>query len=201
MSEPLVLRFAIIQSGVIQVFMELALVVQNLSYLFIRIEPKSCPAKRHVSIPYLLRYSHHNIDLLVLTMKLQKGSHSVYSIHLHLVFVTKYRRKVITAPMLVRIGEIFNGVCEKSKSSLVEFNGESNHVHLLVTVAPDVLISQLVASLKSASSRIIRKEFADHINKFYWKPVFWHDAYCCISAGGAPLEVLKEYIKSQDSPT
>lgn len=132
---------------------------------------------------------------------LNKGSHSVYAIHLHLVFVTKYRRKVITQDMLKRIGDIFAHVCIKRKAQLLEFNGEADHVHLLVSIAPDTLVSQLVASLKSASSRIIRSEFSEHVSKFYWKNVLWHDAYCAISCGGAPLEVLKEYIKSQDVPT
>lgn len=133
--------------------------------------------------------------------QVEKGSHSVYSIHLHIVFVTKYRRKVITAPMLTRLREIFSKVCSAQKSNLLEFNGEEDHVHLLVTIAPDTLISQLVASLKAASSRLIRKEFAEHVNKFYWKPVFWHNSYCVISCGGAPLEIVKQYIDGQKQPS
>lgn len=134
-----------------------------------------------------------------MSRRLKKGSHSVFSIQLHLVFVTKYRRKVITPTIRGRIEEIFRHVCSKQKSELIEFNGTEDHVHLLVSIAPDVLISQLVASLKSASSRIIRSEFAEHINKFYWKPVFWHDAYCAVSCGGAPLEIVKRYIENQGS--
>lgn len=128
---------------------------------------------------------------------LNKGSHSVYSIQLHLVFVTKYRRKVITPEILTRLQEIFSNVCGKRKAELLEFNGESDYCHLLVSIAPDTLISQLVASLKSASSRVIRSEFRSHVSKFYWKPVFWHDAYCVVSCGGAPLEIVKQYIQNQ----
>jgi len=136
-----------------------------------------------------------------MTSHFSKGSHSVYSIHLHIVFVTKYRRKVITAPMLVRLQEIFANVCSVQKSNLVEFSGEEAHVHLLVKIAPDTLISQLVASLKAASSRLMRKEFPEQVNKFYWKPVFWHNSHCVISCAGAPLEIIKEYIRGQEQPS
>lgn len=99
--------------------------------------------------------------------------------------------------MLERLKEIFAHVCSKQKSNLIEFNGESDHVHLLISYSPDTLISQLVASLKSASSRIIRQEFKTEVTQYYWKPLFWHDAYCAISCGGAPLEVIKQYIENQ----
>ncbi|MEH1805656.1 MAG: IS200/IS605 family transposase [Nostoc sp.] len=106
--------------------------------------------------------------------------------------------------------EIFNRVCEKRKCFLTEFSGvrgasrrEDNHVHLLIDVHPDNNISQLIGSLKSASSRIIRKEFQDYLKQYYWKekdPSFWTDAYSVNSVGGAPLEIVKEYIRSQDKP-
>lgn len=129
---------------------------------------------------------------------LNKGSHSVYSIQLHLVFVTKYRRKVITPEILARLQEIFTNICQKRKAKLLEFNGESDHCHLLASLAPDTLISQLVASLKSASSRVIRSEFKSHVSKFYWKSVFWHDAYCAVSCGDAPREIVKKYLQNQN---
>ncbi len=94
--------------------------------------------------------------------------------------------------------EIFAKLCQNQKSELVEFGGEPDHVHLLVDLSPDVAVSKLVNTLKTISSRLIRKEFADHVNKFYWKPVFWTGAYCAISAGGAPLEVLKSYIHASE---
>ena len=119
---------------------------------------------------------------------------------MHIVFVTKYRKKVITAQILERLREIFSRLCQNQKSELLEFSGEEDHVHLLVDISPDVSLSKLVNTLKTISSRMIRKEFADHINKFYWKPVFWTGAYCVISAGGAPLEVLKAYIQNQKEP-
>jgi len=116
------------------------------------------------------------------------------------VFVTKYRRKVINAEILKSLEKIFSRLCQNQKSELLEFSGEEDHVHLLVDISPDVPPSKLVNTLKTISSRMIRKEFADHINKFYWKPVFWTGAYCVISAGGAPLSVLKAYIQNQNEP-
>jgi putative transposase len=130
---------------------------------------------------------------------LRKGAHAVFKIQFHIVFVTKYRKNVINQAILTKLQEVFIRVCEKRKCELLEFNGEENHVHLLVDAHPDNNISQLISSLKSASSRIIRKEFEDYLKQFYWKkedPSFWTDAYCVISAGGAPLEIVKEYIKS-----
>lgn len=131
---------------------------------------------------------------------LHKSSHAVYCIHLHIVLVTKYRRKVITPDILVRLREIFTDLCASQKSILVEFNAESDHAHLLVDLSPDNNISDFVRLLKATSSRLIRKEFATHINSFYRKPVFWSSSYFVNSSGGVSLDVLKKYIKQQDAP-
>lgn len=136
-----------------------------------------------------------------MSTNLHSHRHCVYRINLHIVFVTKYRRKVINADILKSLEAIFSKLCQNQKSELIEFGGESDHVHLLIDISPDIAPSRLVNTLKTISSRMIRKEFAEHINKFYWKPVFWTGAYCVISAGGAPLEVLKTYIQNQDEPS
>jgi putative transposase len=133
-------------------------------------------------------------------MKPHKGSHSVYSIHLHLVFVTRYRRQVITADMMQRMAEVFQVVAKKNKSVVLQVDGEADHLHLLLDMHPDNNISNLVASLKSASSRVIRKEFEAHVNKFYSKTVFWSGSYYVASCGGVTIEKLKKYIAEQDSP-
>ena len=135
-----------------------------------------------------------------MSTKLHSHRHCVYNINLHIVFVTKYRKKVITADILRRLHEIFSNLCQNQKCELIEFAGEEDHVHLLIDFSPDIAPSKLVNTLKTISSRMIRKEFSEHINKFYWKPVFWTGAYCVISAGGAPLEILKQYIQNQDEP-
>ena len=102
--------------------------------------------------------------------------------------------------MLLRMKEIFTRLCQNQKSELVEFGGEADHVHLLVDLSPDIAVSKLVNTLKTISSRMIRKEFAEHLKQFYWKPVFWTGAYCVISSGGAPLDILKQYIQNQETP-
>ncbi len=130
----------------------------------------------------------------------KRGFRAVYSLSVHIVFVTKYRRKVITAPILERLREIMTSLCGQWKGQLREFNGENDHVHLVVDYPPDVRLSELVNNLKSVSSRLIRKEFADTVNRFYSKPVFWATSYFVASCGGVTLEQLKTYVEKQSSP-
>jgi putative transposase len=131
--------------------------------------------------------------------ELQALHHCVFSLHSHLVLVTKYRRKAITKDMLERLRVIFQETLEKWQSELIEFNGEADHVHLLFQTNPTVQLSKLVNNLKTVSSRLIRKDFSRHLNRIYWKPVFWHRSYCLISAGGATVEILRKYIEEQGS--
>lgn len=120
--------------------------------------------------------------------------------HAHLVFVTKYRHPVFTSTHLDRLGEIFRDVCSDFEAELAEFNGEANHVHLLVHFPPKVTLSKLVNSLKGVSSRLLRKEFED-LRVAYWKGVrLWSGSYFAGSVGGAPLEVLRDYIEQQARP-
>ena len=131
---------------------------------------------------------------------MRKGSHSIFNIQLHIVFVTKYRHKIINEAMLSCIRNTLARVCEKNKCMIKEFNGESDHVHVLLDFHPDNDLSNLIGSMKSASSRIVRSEFKEIIDKYYWKDKFWSDSYCVVSCGGAPLEIIKQYIQSQNSP-
>jgi len=133
---------------------------------------------------------------------LNKARGCVYRLSVHIVFVTKYRRKVITKEILDDLEKIFSRLCLAKKCQLVSFNAEEDHCHLLVEMYPDVAPSRLVNTLKTVSSRLIRRDYATHLQKFYYKkPVLWTGAYCVISTGGAPLEVIKKYIESQDSPS
>ncbi len=134
------------------------------------------------------------------TTKLHSHRHCIFRINLHIVFVTKYRQKVITSEILKDLKEIFSRLCSNAKSELVEFKGESDHVHLLVDISPDIAPSKLVNTLKTISSRMIRKKYAQYLKPFYWKPVFWTGAYFVTSSGGVPLEILKQYIENQDNP-
>jgi putative transposase len=133
-------------------------------------------------------------------MTLNKGYRTVYDLNIHLVLVTKYRRKVIDRAMLTRLEEIFRSTCSKWRSELKEFNGEEDHVHLLISYPPDVEVSKLVNNLKTVSSRLIRKDFLEVLNLVYSKPVFWSGAYFVASAGGTTIAQLKVYVESQQSP-
>jgi putative transposase len=127
--------------------------------------------------------------------------HCVYNLNHHLVLVTKYRRKCLTGPLLDRREAICRNTAAKGTCELLEFNGEADHVHLLLALTPKVLPSAFVNNLKTVTSRLLRKEFGEHLKKYYWsKPVFWSRSYCILTAGGAPLSVLKPYIKQQERP-
>ncbi|NEP44790.1 MAG: IS200/IS605 family transposase [Okeania sp. SIO2G4] len=130
-----------------------------------------------------------------------KGFRSVYSLTVHIVFVTKYRRKVITSEMLQQLNKIFDQTCQKWECELVEFNGEVDHVHLLITFNPKVQLSKFIANLKTVSSRLIRRDFADYLARFYRKPVLWTGSYFVASCGGVTIEQLKEYVEHQSTPT
>lgn len=130
----------------------------------------------------------------------RRASHCVFSIHLHIYFVPKYRYHIFNGAMVSRLEEIFSRILEKRKCILEECGAEDDHIHILIDLHPDNNISSLVGSLKSASSRILRREFSEELSKFYWKSVLWGNQYFVSSTGGAPIEILKKYIQNQDSP-
>ena len=130
--------------------------------------------------------------------QLNRLRHCVYLIHFHLVVVTKYRRKCITKPMLSRLEEIFRDTLSKWECELIEFDGEADYLHILMSVNPKVQPSKLVNNLKTVSSRLIRKDFSEHLNRVYrGKPVFWSQTYCLLAYGGAPLSLIKQYVEQQ----
>ena len=120
-----------------------------------------------------------------------------FSINYHLVMVTKYRRKCINKYILLELERIFERLCDKWQCQMLEFNGESDHVHLLLSLTPRFQPFIIVNNLKTFSYRLIRRDFGEHIAKFYSKPVLWSRSYCIISCGGAPLSVIKQYIEQQ----
>ena len=89
---------------------------------------------------------------------------------------------------------------KKWEGRLIEFNGEVDHVHILIQYNPQTELSKLINNLKTVSSRYLRKEFADEINKVYWKDVLWTSGYFIASCGGVTVEELKKYIENQDRP-
>lgn len=133
------------------------------------------------------------------TQELSSSNNAVYHIALHLVLVTKYRRKVLTPKVLARCIDLIKTTCERWGSAAIECNGEADHVHVLMEIPPRVRPSDLVNNMKTVTSRLLRKEF-EGVRKAYNKPVLWSPSYCVVSAGGAPLEVLHAYIVAQGTP-
>ena len=131
---------------------------------------------------------------------LRTGRHCTFIMHVHLVFVTKYRRKVFTKQILDELGKIFAKVCNDFEAELVEFDGEYDHVHLLINYPPKVAISKLVNSLKGASSQVIRKKGYPAIQQALWGGSLWSRSYFAGSCGGAPIDLIKKYIEEQSTP-
>ncbi|WP_282026678.1 IS200/IS605 family transposase [Limimaricola cinnabarinus] len=124
------------------------------------------------------------------------GRHVVFNLHVHLVFVTKYRRDVLSEPAIDDLRSIFSKVCGDFEAELVECDGEDDHVHLLITYPPKVALSKLVNSLKGVSSRRLREQRPE-ITGRYREGVLWSPSYFAASCGGAPLSVIADYVKSQ----
>ncbi|MBE9064990.1 IS200/IS605 family transposase [cf. Phormidesmis sp. LEGE 11477] len=118
----------------------------------------------------------------------------------HLVLVPKYRKKIFTDAMLTRLDSVFSELMGKWEGTLIEFNGESDHVHLLLQYNPQTQPSKLINNLKTVSSRYLRKEFPTEINKFYYKKVLWTSGYFIASCGGVTVDELKAYVQNQDRP-
>ena len=131
---------------------------------------------------------------------IRTGRHCVFAMHVHLVFVTKFRHRVFSDQHLVRMEQIMRDVCSDFECDLIEFNGEPEYVHLLVNFPPKVAVSKLVNSLKGVSSRRLRSEFPT-LAQHYWRAnKLWAGSYFAGSVGGAPLDVLRQYIEQQDRP-
>ncbi|MFR9780190.1 IS200/IS605 family transposase [Micromonospora sp. MS34] len=120
--------------------------------------------------------------------------------HVYLVFTTKYRRGAFTDLILTRCQQVMSKACEDFGAQLREFNGEDDHVHLLVHYPPAAALSKLVDSLKGVSARYLRQEFPSHLSRYLWGGHLWSPSYFAASCGGAPLDVVKEYIGNQQRP-
>jgi putative transposase len=131
---------------------------------------------------------------------IRHGRHCVFNLHVHLVFVTKYRRGVFTKEIIDALKPIFSEVCQSFEAELIEFDGEHDHVHLLVNYPPKVAISQLVNSLKGVSSRMIRKAKYPSIKAKLWGGALWSPSYFAGSCGGAPIAIIRQYIEQQQTP-
>ena len=130
----------------------------------------------------------------------RRGRRVVSALHVHLVFVTKYRRGVLDADMLRCCEDAMRKVCGDFGADLREFSGEDDHVHLLVEYPPKVAVTGLVNSLKGVSARRLRSEFTDRVNGHVMNGHFWSPSYFAASCGGAPLSIIRQYIEQQKAP-
>ncbi|TDB99828.1 IS200/IS605 family transposase [Micromonospora fluostatini] len=131
---------------------------------------------------------------------IRRGRSTVINLQAHLVFVTKYRRGVFDDAMLTRCEQVMRNVCADFDTELREFNGEDDHVHLLVHYPPTVALSRLVNSLKGVSSRRLRQEFTDRTDQAFLHGRLWSPSYFAASCEGAPVSTVRQYIEQQKRP-
>jgi putative transposase len=129
----------------------------------------------------------------------RRGRQCVFALHAHLVFVTKYRRKVFSKDMLDDMRGVFASVCTDFEAELIEMDGEDDHVHLLVNYPPKIPLTKLVNSLKGVSSRRMR-QMHPTLRPRYRKGVLWSPSYFAASCGGAPISIIRQYIERQRNP-
>lgn len=129
-----------------------------------------------------------------------KNSHSSFLLQAHIIFVTKYRERKLTNSVLNKAEEIVDRECAKIKAELIEFNGESDHIHMIISYIPSLSVSKLVRRLKSVTGRELKLYFPE-LNQVAWrKNALWSPSYFVCSVGGAPLSILRQYIEQQDRP-
>jgi len=129
-------------------------------------------------------------------MQLDSNKHSVFLLNYHLVLVSKYRRNVFDTKVSERAKEIFSYIAPNYNLTLIEWNHDEDHLHILFKGHPNSELSKFINAYKSASSRLLKKEYPAIRSKL-WKDYFWSRSYCLLTTGGAPLEVIKNYIESQ----
>lgn len=129
-------------------------------------------------------------------MKFDNNAHSVFILNYHLILVVKYRRKVFDSSISNRAKEIFENISENYNITLQEWNHDLDHVHILFKAHPNSEISKFINAYKSASSRLLKKEFPA-IKEKLWKDCFWSQSFCLLTTGGVTLETIRQYIETQ----
>lgn len=129
-------------------------------------------------------------------MKLDSNNHSVFLLHYHLVLVVKYRREVFADEISDFAKDMFIEIGKKYNITLTEWNHDKDYIHILFKAHPNSELSKFINAYKSASSRLIKKNFP-HIRKRLWKEMFWSRSFCLLTTGGAPIAVIKKYIENQ----
>ncbi|MBJ8056217.1 IS200/IS605 family transposase [Bacillus cereus] len=129
-------------------------------------------------------------------MKLDSNNHSVFLLYYHLVLVVKYRRNVFDDDMSDYAKDMFVRLSENYNITLVEWNHDVDHVHILFKAHPNTEITKFINAYKSASSRLIKRDFPQ-VKKKLWKEMFWSRSFCLLTTGGSPIDVVKKYIENQ----
>lgn len=129
-------------------------------------------------------------------MKLDNNNHSVFSLHYHLVLVVKYRRNVFDDEVSKYAKDMFVRISENYNITLVEWNHDENHIHVLFKAHPNTEMTKFINAYKSASSRLIKKEFP-LVKQKLWKEMFWSRSFCLLTTGSSPIDVIKKYIENQ----
>ena len=129
-------------------------------------------------------------------MNLDSNAHSVFLLHYHLVLVVKYRRQIFNDEISNRAREIFEYIAPNYNITTEEWNHDKDHVHILFRAHPNTEISRFINAYKSASSRLLKKEYPQ-IRQKLWKEYFWSRSYCLLTTGGAPIEIVRKYIENQ----
>ena len=123
----------------------------------------------------------------------------VFRLHVHLVLIAKYRRGALSDRVREFMRPVMERVCHDFGGTLLAFDGEDDHVHLLVEYPPKIALSALVNSLKGVSARMVRKQGFPEVQSKLWGEHLWSPSYCAVSCGGAPLETVKRYVETQRS--
>ncbi|UDW03555.1 IS200/IS605 family transposase (plasmid) [Bacillus cereus] len=129
-------------------------------------------------------------------MKLDSNNHSVFLLYYHLVLVVKYRRNVFDDDMSDYAKDMFVRLSENYNITLVGWNHDVDHVHILFKAHPNTEMTKFINAYKSASSRLIKRDFPQ-VKKKLWKEMFWSRSFCLLTTGGSPIDVVKTYIENQ----
>ena len=129
-------------------------------------------------------------------MKLDNNNHSVFAMYYHLILVVKYRRKVFDGILSDYAKSIFERLAPGYNITLLEWNHDVDHVHIMFKAQPNTELSKFINAYKSASSRLIKRDYPE-VRKKLWKEYFWSQSFCLITTGGASVEVIRKYIETQ----
>ncbi len=130
-------------------------------------------------------------------LRTDRNCHALYNLKYYLVLVTKYRKRCINEDIFSLIKMQTQKIAELNGGTVDEINYEPDHVYILLSMPPQACLSSVINNIKTTASRLVRKQYATQLARYYWKPYFWNRSYLILSSGGAPIEVIKKYIQEQ----